>query len=114
MASFIGGEALARVVNFRGSFFVPPGVGLVTGPTYTVPTGRYAEISVLATSISSENILVIYADTSLAPQGAIAIPPLLNEGDSFTLRGSSGFVGSTAQYAILIREYNKPDAITLP
>jgi hypothetical protein len=114
MASFIGGEALARVVRFNGA----TSVGWAT--YHTVPAGRYAKVWVLYSqssvsigtnsftgspiSISSSSISTHADHLAQFPDGAYF-------DESTNIQFNSPSLGNLQ---VLILEFNKPDTLNLP
>lgn len=128
MASFIGGEALARVVYAEYLNNTPAGSLSI----HTVPAGRYAKVFIQANNTYSSSLRegntgqaifnpsavpVEVANPNVANLGYAAAfsnyfpdGAYFNEGDIIQL--ASLAVNSTVK--VIILEYNKPDTLNLP
>lgn len=123
MASFIGGEALARVVSITNTFGTgpqaPATISAFSG--YTVPANRYAVLYPLQFQGNNFLYRIDYAsggsNTGLNYEQGItdfSETYYMDEGASFSATVNVGGFNQTVTYDFLILEYNKPDALTLP
>ena len=121
MASFIGGEALARIVSISGRGIVgPTGGGFVTVTTYTVPANRYAVL--LGTIDQIDGRIVINnsgvpftnsaPDTITGLDGAGFPISVFDEGAQILIQARTGGFSQNTGYSYLIQEFNKPDSLT--
>ena len=127
MASFIGGEALARVVRYEVA-------SLSAGTTnvHTIPAGRYARVFIsLAPASDFSLINLASGSNNIAIWNAAGVPAevdagsgssnffnyfpegaIYNETDIVRYQAGPGAGGNPLQ--IMILEYNKPDTLNLP
>lgn len=115
MASFIGGEALARVVTW---YVASASSGWQT--IHTVPAGRYA----LVVSVESNGYTTIGKNSLTGSDIGVTSSSVITQANFQTQLPTGGYYDEseairvlptvTAAVKIIILEYNKPDTLNLP